>query len=48
VLGMDGDDVRVKVDGEDMTFGFDNIVKAKLVLTDELLASAGNAEAKPS
>jgi len=40
LLGMADDRVRIDVDGEVFEVDFDNIHRAKLVLTDELLAAA--------
>ncbi|NNG03453.1 MAG: ribosome maturation factor RimP [Inquilinus sp.] len=46
VRGLDGDDVVLEAeDGERALVPFDEIQRAKLVLTDELLASARRAEA---
>jgi ribosome maturation factor RimP len=41
VVGTDGDMVRMAVDGTTIDIPFADIVRAKLVLTDELLAAAG-------
>ncbi|MEW5704079.1 MAG: ribosome maturation factor RimP [Pseudomonadota bacterium] len=38
LLGLDGDTVRVEHDGEVVALDFDEIRRAKLVLTDELIA----------
>lgn len=41
LAGTDGDRVRLSLDGgEEIGFAFDTIAKAKLVMTDELLAAA--------
>ena len=41
LLGTEGDDVRLRLDeGEEFRVSFEEISKAKLVLTDELLAAA--------
>ncbi len=37
--GIDGSDVILTFDGADIKIGFDRIAKAKLILTDELLAA---------
>lgn len=39
LMGMDGDLVKIKVDGTEFELDYGNIHKAKLVLTDELLAA---------
>lgn len=39
--GMEEENVLITVDGEDYRLEFEDIVKAKLVLTDALLAAAG-------
>ncbi len=41
LLGLEGENVRVRVEGEDRLVPFARIVKAKLVMTDALLAAAG-------
>lgn len=40
ILGVDGDNVRVRIETGDVTIGFPAIGRAKLVLTDELIAAA--------
>ena len=40
VLGIEGDVVKIEVDGEVFDVDFNNINRSKLVLTDELLAAA--------
>lgn len=40
LLGLDGDLVKIDVDGEIFEIDYDNIYRSKLVLTDELLAAA--------
>lgn len=40
LVGIDGDVVRMEVDGESVELPFPDIQKAKLVLTDELIAAA--------
>ena len=42
LLGVDGDMVRLEVSEGELQVAFDDIAKAKLVLTDELLAAARN------
>lgn len=37
VLGVNGQNITIETDGSEYVVGFDNIMKAKLVLTDELL-----------
>ncbi|WP_322097163.1 ribosome maturation factor RimP [Pelagibius sp. Alg239-R121] len=39
LLGVDGENVKLTVDGEEVVLPFDDIAKAKLVLTDELIAA---------
>lgn len=41
--GVDGDTVHIVVDGEDYAIPFDEISRAKLVLTDELIAASQRA-----
>ncbi len=42
LLGMDGDTVRLETDEGELQVGFEDLAKAKLVLTDELIdASMG-------
>ena len=41
--GVDGDIVHIAVDGEDYAIPFDEISRAKLVLTDELIAASQKA-----
>lgn len=43
IIGVRGDEVELDVDGEQVSFPHDGIIKAKLVLTDEL-AAAGLAK----
>ena len=38
LLGIDGDTIRLDQDGEILEFDFDDVRRAKLVLTDELIA----------
>ena len=40
LIGIDGGQVRLHVDGVDVDVPYDEIAKARLVLTDELLAAA--------
>lgn len=40
LLGVDGDTVRMMVDGEEVDFPHPDIHKAKLILTDDLIAAA--------
>lgn len=40
LLGLAGDDVRLIADGGEVALPFDRIAKAKLLLTDDLLAAA--------
>lgn len=40
LLGMAGDDVKLSIKGEELLIPFADILKAKLVVTDELLAAA--------
>lgn len=40
LLGLEGDQLQMRVDGEDIALPYAHVVKAKLVLTDELLAAA--------
>lgn len=40
LIGIDGGQVRMRVDGVDVDVPYDDIAKARLVLTDELLAAA--------
>lgn len=40
VLGLDGDDVRLAFEGEEARLPLDDIRRAQLVLTDELIAAA--------
>ncbi|MDR1693799.1 MAG: ribosome maturation factor RimP [Lactobacillaceae bacterium] len=37
ILGVNGQNITIETDGSEYVVGFDNIMKAKLVLTDELL-----------
>jgi ribosome maturation factor RimP len=37
VLGLDGADVVIRADGQDIRFPFRSVVNAKLVLTDKLI-----------
>ncbi len=39
LLGVEGVSVKLTVDGEDVVLPFEDIAKAKLVLTDELIAA---------
>jgi len=39
LLGLEGDDVRIEIDGQPMNLPLADVVRAKLVLTDELLAA---------
>ncbi len=41
LLGLAGESVRLQVEGEELAVPFARIVKAKLVMTDTLLAAAG-------
>ncbi|WP_281299992.1 MULTISPECIES: ribosome maturation factor RimP [unclassified Iodidimonas] len=43
LLGLVGDQVRLRVDGEDLDIPFDHVHKAKLVMTDDLLDMARRA-----
>ena len=38
LLGLDGSDIQVEVDGQRRTFSFRAVAEAKLVLTDKLIA----------
>ena len=40
LLGVDGDTVRMMVDGEEVDFSHPDIHKAKLILTDDLITAA--------
>ena len=40
LVGVDGDNVLMEVDGDERAFPFSNIHRAKLIMTDELLAAA--------
>ena len=40
LLGLEGENVRMRVEGEEFVVPFARIVKAKLVMTDALLAAA--------
>lgn len=42
LLGVTGDDVVIKVDGEEYSLPLEDIAKSKLVLTDELIAQSQN------
>lgn len=42
LLGVDGDDVRIDVDGNACAVPFETIHRAKLILTDELIAASQN------
>ena len=44
LLGVDGENVRLTVDGEEVVLPFEDIAKAKLVLTDELIAAHQDAQ----
>ena len=44
LLGLDGDDVRLALDKGEAAIPFGSIDRAKLVLTDELLAAAAAAQ----
>jgi ribosome maturation factor RimP len=37
LLGLDGNDVVIEIDGERLAFPFGSIAEAKLVLTDRLI-----------
>ena len=41
--GVEGEDVLIEVDGETYAIPFDDIARAKLVLTDELIAASQRA-----
>jgi len=43
LIGVDGDDVRLLAEDREVALGFSAIEKAKLVLTDELIAASGSA-----
>lgn len=45
LLGVDGDQVRFAADGTEMSVGFAQIAKAKLILTDALIAESRRHEA---
>lgn len=45
LLGVDGDEVRFSAEGVEMRVGFAQIAKAKLILTDALIAEAHRHEA---
>ena len=40
LIGLEGDDVKMDVKGEEIQIPFADIVKAKLVVTDEMIAAA--------
>ncbi len=44
LMGIEGDEVILEVDGEAVSLPFPDIAKAKLVLTDELLAATEEPE----
>ncbi len=44
LLGVEGEAVKLTVDGEEVVLPFEDIAKAKLVLTDELIAAHQNAQ----
>lgn len=44
LLGAEGVNVKLTVDGEEVTLPFEGIAKAKLVLTDELIAAHQDAQ----
>lgn len=44
LMGLDGERVRLAVDGGEITLDFAGIAKAKLVITEELLAASGRAD----
>jgi ribosome maturation factor RimP len=44
LLGVEGECVRLLVDDQELALEFSGIAKAKLVLTDELLAASGPAD----
>lgn len=46
LLGVDGDEIKVLVEGAEMRVPFDAVQRAKLVLTDELLAAAAAQQAE--
>jgi len=43
LLGVDGADIRIEVDGTEWRLPFDKVEKAKLILTDELIAAVQKA-----
>lgn len=43
ILGLDGDRVRLAVDEDEQRFAFADIAKAKLVLSDDLIAASGGS-----
>lgn len=44
LLGVEGESVKLNVDGDEVVLPFEDIAKAKLVLTDELIAAHQNAQ----
>jgi ribosome maturation factor RimP len=48
LAGVEGETVRLEVEGATVALPFADIQRAKLVLTDELLAAAGQADAPPN
>ena len=45
VSGTDGNDVVIDVDGERVQLHIDDIAKAKLIVTDEMIAQLGKEKA---
>ena len=43
IVGLEGSDVKLAAEGEEVALAFDNISKAKLLLTDELIAASQGA-----
>ena len=48
LLGLDGKQVKIEVEGTPMALPLEEIEKAKLVLTDELIAAHSQAEEQPN
>ena len=45
VLGTEEDNIKVDIDGETVTVPFSDIAKAKLIVTDEMIAQLGKEKA---
>ena len=48
LLGVDGTMVLIETEGGELRLSFEGIAKAKLLLTDELIAAAGSNSAVAS